>query len=56
MSPASALLVPDKISLARLPVTGSEIFGREEDIAFLDDAWANQHSNVVMLTGLSVYP
>ena len=31
---------PKKISVARLPVTGSEVFGREEDIAFLDDAWA----------------
>jgi len=29
-----ARLAPDKISLARLPVTGSEIFGREEDITF----------------------
>src|SRR6201997_1102905 len=27
---------PKKISIARLPVTGSEFFGREEDIAFLD--------------------
>ena len=27
---------PEKISLARLPVTGSDVFGREEDIAFLD--------------------
>ena len=32
-------LGPEKISIARLPVTGSDIFGREEDIAFLDDAW-----------------
>ena len=40
---------PKKISVARLPVTGSDVFGREEDIAFLDDAWANQHSNVVTL-------
>jgi hypothetical protein len=29
-----ARLAPDKISLARLPVTGSEIFGREEDLIF----------------------
>src|SRR6516162_987588 len=36
-----ARLAPDKISLARLPVTGSDVFGREEDIAFLDDAWAS---------------
>ena len=27
---------PKKISVARLPVTGSDVFGREEDIAFLD--------------------
>jgi hypothetical protein len=31
-------------------VTGSDVFGREEDIAFLDDAWANQDVNVVTLT------
>src|SRR6202030_2902153 len=35
-----ARLAPKKISVARLPVTGSDVFGREEDIAFLDDAWA----------------
>src|SRR6478672_4425642 len=33
-------LAPKQISLARLPVTGSDVFGREEDIAFLDRAWA----------------
>src|SRR6202035_4820955 len=37
------------ISIARLPVTGSDIFGREEDIGFLDDAWANQQVNVVTI-------
>ena len=36
-------LGPKKISVARLPITGSDVFGREEDIGFLDDAWANQH-------------
>jgi hypothetical protein len=40
---------PEKISVARLPVTGSDVFGREEDIAFLDDAWANHHANVVTI-------
>jgi predicted ATPase len=40
---------PKKISIARLPVTGSELFGREEDIAFLDDAWANQEIDVVTI-------
>jgi hypothetical protein len=28
---------------------GSDVFGREEDIAFLDRAWANQQVNVVTL-------
>jgi serine/threonine protein kinase/tetratricopeptide (TPR) repeat protein len=42
-------LAPKKISIARLPITGSEVFGREEDIGFLDDAWANQQVNVVTI-------
>jgi serine/threonine protein kinase len=44
-----ARLGPEKISVARLPVTGSDVFGREEDIAFLNDAWANQQVNVVTI-------
>jgi len=40
---------PKKISVARLPVTGSDVFGREEDIAFLNDAWANPQINVVTI-------
>jgi hypothetical protein len=40
---------PEKISVSRLPVTGSNLFGREEDIAFLDRAWANQQINVVTI-------
>jgi serine/threonine protein kinase len=44
-----ARLAPKKISIGRLPVTGSDIFGREEDIAFLDEAWANKAVNVVTI-------
>jgi Protein kinase domain/NACHT domain len=44
-----ARLGPKKISVARLPVTGSDGFGREEDIAFLDRAWANPRVNVVTI-------
>jgi tetratricopeptide (TPR) repeat protein len=40
---------PRKISVARLPVTGSDLFGRDEDIAFLDAAWANRDVNVVTI-------
>src|SRR6476646_4323791 len=44
-----ARLAPKKISVARLPVTGSDVFGREEDVAFLDNAWANKDVNVVTI-------
>jgi hypothetical protein len=40
---------PERISIARLPVTGSDLFGREEDIAFLNDAWANPDVNLVTI-------
>jgi hypothetical protein len=40
---------PKKISVARLPVTGSDVFGREEDIAFLDGAWSNQQVSIVTI-------
>ena len=40
---------PENISIARLPVTGSDLFGREEDLAFLDAAWANPHINIVTI-------
>jgi serine/threonine protein kinase/tetratricopeptide (TPR) repeat protein len=42
-------LAPKNISVARLPVTGSDVFGREEDVAFLDRAWANKDVNVVII-------
>jgi serine/threonine protein kinase len=41
--------VPDKILVARLPVTGRNVFGREKDITFLNDAWANQDINIVTI-------
>jgi serine/threonine protein kinase len=45
----TARLAPKRISIARLPVTGSDLFGREEDVAFLDDAWTNKDVNVVTI-------
>jgi tetratricopeptide (TPR) repeat protein len=44
-----ARLAPEKLSVARLPVTGSDVFGREEDLVFLDNAWANPQVNVVTI-------
>jgi serine/threonine protein kinase/tetratricopeptide (TPR) repeat protein len=40
---------PKKISVARLPITGSDVFGREQDVGFLDDAWGNAQVNVVTI-------
>jgi hypothetical protein len=40
---------PKKVSVAKLPVTGTDLFGREEDVAFLDRAWANKDVNVVTI-------
>jgi tetratricopeptide (TPR) repeat protein len=40
---------PKKLSIARMPVTGSDVFGREEDIAFLDRAWANRDVSIVTI-------
>jgi hypothetical protein len=32
-----------------LPITGSDVFGREEDLVFLDRAWASKDVNVVTI-------
>jgi predicted ATPase len=40
---------PEKISVARLPITASQVFGREQDIAFLDAAWADPQVNIVTI-------
>jgi tRNA A-37 threonylcarbamoyl transferase component Bud32/predicted ATPase len=40
---------PKKISVSRLPVTGSQVFGREEDLAFLEAAWTDPQVNVVTI-------
>ena len=42
-------LRPGKISIARLPVTGSDLFGREEDLAFLNGAWEDADVNLVTI-------
>ena len=40
---------PERISVARLPITGSNFFGRKEEIVFLNNAWANPNVNVVTI-------
>ncbi len=38
-----------KASTSRMPVTGREVFGREEEMARLNNAWASRDTNVVCL-------
>ena len=42
---------PKKISVARLPVTGRDVFGREEDIAFLRQNFPHWQSGGEVLRG-----
>jgi len=38
-----------KISLAKMPTTSPDVFGREKELAMLDKAWNSEHKNIVML-------
>ena len=40
-------LPPDRVSLARLPITGPELFGRPRELARLDEAWADPHVGLI---------
>ncbi|NJD52670.1 MAG: tetratricopeptide repeat protein [Candidatus Methanoperedens sp.] len=40
-------LPPERISLAKLPSTNPELFGREKELKLLDDAWVNPKTNIV---------
>jgi tetratricopeptide (TPR) repeat protein len=40
-----ASIPPYDSSIARLPVTGTNLFGREKELTVLDKAWANQRAN-----------
>ena len=51
-APASREFVPlgpDKLSLAKLPSTSPDLFGRENELAALDAAWENPAINVISL-------
>ena len=41
--------VPIKVSLAKLPSTNPELFGREHELEILDTAWANPQKNIITL-------
>ncbi len=37
----------DKISIARLPTSGPDLFGRDSELQLLDDAWASPNANII---------
>ena len=47
-------LPPDKIQVAKLPHTNSQLFGREDELTMLDDAWknTNTNTNIVILKAM----
>jgi nucleoside phosphorylase/tetratricopeptide (TPR) repeat protein len=45
----AAEVTPLEISTAKLPSTSSDLFGREQELAALDIAWADPHTNVLTL-------
>ncbi len=40
---------PTKISLSKLPVTDLTLFGREKELALLDEAWNSRNANILSL-------
>ncbi len=40
---------PDKVDIARLPMTGAELFGRKKELELLDNAWESGETHVVSL-------
>ena len=42
-------LGPEKISLAKLPSTNPELFGRDKELKMLDEVWDNTGTNIISL-------
>jgi len=40
---------PNRICLYKLPTTGNKLFGRDEELKFLDEAWEDEHCHIVTL-------
>ena len=47
--PAPIAFDGSPVSVARLPVTGEHLFGREEELAALDAAWGDPNVNVISI-------
>ncbi len=45
--PAPTEAAAPVLSLSKLPVTGPDLFGRDRELALLDEAWEDPHTNIV---------
>jgi tetratricopeptide (TPR) repeat protein len=43
----SSTTAPEKISLAKLPSTNPELFGRDKELKILDEVWDNNGTNII---------
>lgn len=43
------LTISPKIFLAKLPTTGSELFGREQELEILDNAWVDSYTHIISI-------
>ena len=47
--PTPERLPRNRIEIKRLPITGKDLFGREQELKLIDDAWAGNKINVLSL-------
>jgi tetratricopeptide (TPR) repeat protein len=45
--PPPAWPPPEKVDISRLPVTGSDLFGRQKELEMLDEAWESAATNLI---------
>lgn len=48
-APRTVSRAPQKINITRLPVTGSQLFGRDAQLKQLDEAWAGNETHIISL-------
>jgi len=44
---------PEKVDIGRLPMTGAELFGRQQELELLDEAWQSEDTHIVSLVAWS---
>lgn len=45
----SKYVKPDEVTVSFLPITGAHVYGRDKELAMLDEAWTNSRVNIFQL-------